>query len=76
MKKLVLLFALFPTLALAQQPPTPKEQALSSRILFEIQSSNECNANLITQNQQLTAAQARIKELEGKANLDLQKEQK
>ena len=73
MKKLALLFLLIPTFAFAQQPPTAKEQALSSRILFEVQSSIECNANLIALRDQLAAAQVKIKELEGKANLDVQK---
>jgi hypothetical protein len=54
--------------AFAQQPApsSPNEQALGQKLLAEINSSIACSANLITINQTLTAAQARIKELEDK----------
>jgi hypothetical protein len=55
--------------ALAQQqpaPPSPNEQALGQKLMAEINASIACGANLITANQALATAQARIKELEDK----------
>lgn len=62
----LLAFLLSVSPAFAQQPPTPKEQALGARIMFEVNASVECNANLITLQRENEALQARIKALEPK----------
>lgn len=54
------------TPALAQQPTSPMEQALGSKLIQEINASVSCVAGMVTVQQQLAAAQARIKELENK----------
>lgn len=73
MKFLAALVVLLPVAALAQSAPTPKEQALGSRILFELNANVECNTNLITVREELARARAeleaatkRLKELEKK----------
>lgn len=57
---------LIATSALAQQQ-TPSEQALGTKLMQEIQGGLNCSASLITAQAELTKAQARIKELEAKA---------
>lgn len=66
MKKLIVcLIVLFSTQALAQQQ-TPIEQALSNKLLQEIQSGIACSSSVISLRAELTKAQERIKELEVK----------
>lgn len=59
------------SLARAQQP-SPAEQALSERLLAEIQANVQARAQLIDVQRQLTAAQAKIKELEPKPTAEVQ----
>lgn len=54
------------TPVLAQQQ-TPSEQALGTKLMQEIQGGLNCSASLIALQAELTKAQARIKELEPKA---------
>lgn len=57
MKRYVILLSLICTPALAQQGPSPAEQALSGKLSQEIGAGLQCTASMIS-------AQARIKELE------------
>lgn len=51
--------------ALAQQPPaSPSEQALAQKLMAEIGTGIQCSTATITLQQQLAAAQERIKKLE------------
>ncbi len=50
-----------------QMLPPPSEQALSDRLIAEIQSNVQARAQLIEAQRALAAAQARITELEKKA---------
>lgn len=51
----------------AQTPPTPEAQALAQKLMSEINANIACSTNVITLQQQLAAAQAKIKALEEKA---------
>jgi len=62
---LILAALLLAAPAFAQQA-SPAEQALSERLLNEIQSNVQARAQLIEVQRKLTAAEARIKELEPK----------
>lgn len=57
MKRYVILLSLICTPALAQQGPSPVEQALSKKLSLEYTAGLQCIAGLFT-------AEARIKELE------------
>lgn len=50
----------------AQPAPSPKEQALSSKLSQEINNGLQCVEQLVTVNQQLAAAQAEVKRLTDK----------
>jgi hypothetical protein len=68
MKKLIPVAAmLLATTAHAQQQSTPTEQALGAKLMQEIQGSLTCGANLIAAHADLAKANARIKEMEPKA---------
>lgn len=58
------LFAVTPALA---QQQTPSEQALGTKLMQEIQGGLNCSAGLIALQAELAKAQARIKEIETKA---------
>jgi len=69
MKGLVLAAALLlagPALA-EQQEQSPAEQALGQRVIVEINANLQAAAKIIELQRQLTAAQARVKELEAAA---------
>jgi hypothetical protein len=68
MKRLVTIFFFFALVysSNAQTPPTPEAQALAQKLMSEINANIQCAAANITLNQQLTAAQAKIKALEDK----------
>ncbi len=66
MKKIIIFSCLLVSPALAQQQPSPVEQAMSQRLLSEINSSLQCGAGLISTSAELTKAKARVKELEEK----------
>jgi hypothetical protein len=55
---------LLPNVVLAQQLPSPNEQALGNKLMQEIQGSLTCSASVISLQAELTKAQARVKELE------------
>ncbi len=65
MKRIALVLALLASPALAQQP-SAAEQALSERLIAEIQSNVQARAQLIDVQRQLVTAQTRIKSLEEK----------
>jgi hypothetical protein len=50
----------------AQQQQTPMEQALSMKLLAEVNTTLQCTAAQVTMQGQFQAAQARIKDLETK----------
>jgi hypothetical protein len=50
----------------AQQQQSPMEQALSQKIVAELNASLQCSASLLTIQAQLQTAQSRVKELEAK----------
>lgn len=50
----------------AQVPPTPEAQALAQKLMAEINSNIQCGAAGITLQQQLAAANAKLKALEDK----------
>ena len=62
MRRLVIVFSLLATPALAQQ--SPLEQALGAKLMREINEGMVCSTQLLTAQQQLAAAQARVKTLE------------
>ena len=62
--RIVAFLLLLMTPALAQQ--SPSEQALSSKLLAEINAGLQCNTTLLTERAELQKAQARVKELEEK----------
>lgn len=64
--RIVVLLLLLITPAFAQQAQTPSEQALSSKLLAEINAGLQCSATLLTERAELQKAHARIKELEDK----------
>lgn len=64
MLKYLLAFSLLASAAYAQQAPTPNEQALSTKLMQELQEGLSCNVNLVRIKSELAVAQARIKELE------------
>lgn len=64
---IIVLSLLTATSALAQAVGTPSEQAMGTKLMQEIQGGLNCSASLITAQAELTKAQARIKELEAKA---------
>jgi hypothetical protein len=65
MKRLAFAFVLISGPALAQQPQQPPiEQALAGKLMTEINARLQCDAFKIGLQQQLAAAQARVKELE------------
>jgi hypothetical protein len=68
MKKSIVVLTLLPAAAFAQQQGTPTEQAMSAKLLQEIQSGLTCSVNLITVQADLAKANARIKELEPKTD--------
>lgn len=55
--------------ALAQQAPTPSEQALGAKLMAEINAGLSCSADVIKIKADLAAAQARVKELETQAEI-------
>ena len=59
-----MILMLFGTSTYAQPQQSPTEQALSSKLLQEINTGLACAASAISLQQQLTAAQVRIAELE------------
>lgn len=68
MKYLILAASLLlPVAAHAQQSASPQEQALSLKLSSEINQGLQCSASLIALRQELDRAQARVKELETKA---------
>ncbi len=60
MKRLAILVALLATPALAQQP-SAAEQALSERLIAEIQSNVQARAQLIETQRKLAEAEAKIR---------------
>jgi len=50
----------------APQQPSPMEQALGRKLMQEINTSVTCGAGLVAAQEQLTAAQVRVKALEDK----------
>lgn len=66
MLRYAIAFALLATPCLAQQAPTPNEQALSNKLMQELQEGVSCNVQLITTKAELTKALARLRELEPK----------
>lgn len=48
MKKLLTAFLLLPTLAFAQQTQSPREQALTGRLIGEINNGLQCATDLLT----------------------------
>ena len=68
MRKLLIVIFLFSAVpAFAQNQPAPNEQALGAKLMQEIQGGLNCSASLIGVQAELVKAQARIKELEAKA---------
>lgn len=63
----LLLLLTFPDFAFAQQAGPPSEQALAIKLSNEISLGLQCSAGLITVQQELANAKAKIKELEAKA---------
>lgn len=53
--------------AIAQQQPTPIQQALGERLMREVNEGLQCSASLIGLQQELAKALARVKDLEEKA---------
>lgn len=53
-------------IAIAQPTQSPMEQALGLKLITEVNTTLQCTAAQLTMQAQLTAAQARIKELETK----------
>lgn len=72
MKFIVVFLSLISTAAFAQQA-TPSEQALSARLLQELQASVNCSTEAIALKTELAKAQARIKELEPKVEPKVEK---
>jgi len=69
MKRVLIAAALLlagPALA-EQQEQSPAEQALGQRVIVEINANLQAAAKIIELQRQLTAAQARVKELEAAA---------
>lgn len=66
MLKYIFALSLLATPCLAQQSPTPNEQALAAKLLQEMQEGLSCNTNLIRVQAELTKARTRIQELETK----------
>jgi thiamine biosynthesis protein ThiC len=67
LRTLVILLA-FILPAHAQNPPaTPSELALGNKLMSEVNAGLACSSNLISAQQELAKAQARIRELETKA---------
>ena len=66
MLKYMLPLCLFASPCLAQQQQSPGEQALGAKLMQELQSGLNCNAQLISVQAELAKANARIKELEPK----------
>lgn len=64
---IIVLSLLTATSALAQAVGTPSEQAMGTKLMQEIQGGLNCSADLIAARSELAKAQARIKELEAKA---------
>jgi len=62
--RIIAVLLLLITPALAQQ--SPSEQALSSKLLAEINAGLQCSTTLLSERAELQKAQARIKELEEK----------
>ncbi len=65
MRKLALLLVLLASPALAQQPQTPEVEALSQRLIAEINASLQCSAGLISAKREierLTAELAQLRE--------------
>jgi hypothetical protein len=62
----IAIFLLIGSPAFAQQQQSPMEQALAQKLGIEVNASLQCSASLIAAQAQLTAAQARVKELEAK----------
>lgn len=56
-------FVALATPALAQQQPSPAEQALGSKLMQEVQAGLNCSADLIVLRAELARANERIKEL-------------
>jgi hypothetical protein len=67
-RAIAILMLALSTPAHAQQQPSPMEQALSQKLITEINAALQCSASLVTAQGQLQAAQAqaRVKELEPK----------
>lgn len=61
-RSIVVAMLLLTTPALAQQPAT--EQAMGSKLMREIQEGLQCSINLLTVQQELAKANARIAEFE------------
>lgn len=66
MLRYVFVLLLISSAALAQIAPSPNEQALSAKLMQELQEGLSCNINLIRIKSELAIAQAKIKELEAK----------
>lgn len=66
MKRTLLALIFLATPAFAQQPPSVNERAISAKLMAEINAGLSCSASLISTQDELTKAQARIKELEDK----------
>jgi hypothetical protein len=66
-KALIIGLSLLATTAALAQQQTPNEQALGTKLMQEIQGGLNCSASLITLQAELAKAQARVKELEAKA---------
>ena len=67
MIRFAIILALLPCQALAQQQQSPIEQALSQKILAEVNAGLACSAQLIEVKKQLDEAQAKLKDFESKA---------
>ncbi len=68
---ILVIVALSATSATAQQQtPSPAEQALGQKVMQEVQAAVSCSANLISVQADLAKANARIKELEPKPEVE------
>lgn len=60
MIRLAFALTLLASSALAQQAPTPQVQALSDRVMQEINTSLACSGNLIAAQQEITKLKAEL----------------
>lgn len=63
MKRLILLAAFIATPAIAQQQPSPVEQALGQKLMQEISAGVQCTAQAITLKGEFDKSQEEVKRL-------------